>query len=304
MVGDRSDRPMLSRPEIRRLLDERGLRPSRALGQNFVTDPNTVRRIARLAGVGPKSRVVEVGAGVGSLTLALARTGASVTAVEVDRGLIPVLESVLHGTGVKIVHADAMQVDWSEILGHGDGGGASGDEGDAVDAAWSLVANLPYNIATPLIADLLDGVPEIGKMTVMVQREVGERLVARPGEDAYGAVSVKVAYHSEAALLARVPASVFIPRPNVESVVVGIERREEPAVDPGTVSRERLFRVVGAGFSQRRKMLRRSLSGIVEESAFEAAGIDPTSRAEDLGVDDWGRLASTPLLGSGGGVLG
>ena len=201
----------MSRPEIRRLLDENGLRPSRARGQNFVADPNTVRRIARLAGVGPGDRVIEIGAGLGSLTLALAETGATVTAVEVDRGLVPVLRSLVEPAGVTVVEADAMRLDWDALLG---------------DGPWVLVANLPYNVATPLVADLLDRVPAITRMLVMVQREVAERLAAGPGDDAYGAVSVKVAYWATASVAGLVPASVFVPVPNVESALVRIERRD------------------------------------------------------------------------------
>jgi 16S rRNA (adenine1518-N6/adenine1519-N6)-dimethyltransferase len=268
----------LSRPEVRRLLAEQGLRPNRALGQNFVVDPNTVRRIARLSGVGPGSKVVEIGAGLGSLTLALAETGASITAVEIDRGLVPILKSVVEPVGVRVVHADALNLDWTELL-------ASSED------PWVMVANLPYNIATPLIAKVLDEVPQVTTLVVMVQREVGERLAAHAGDSAYGAVSVKVAYYATASLLGRVSPTVFMPRPNIESVIVRIDRREAPAVDPAHVSAERLFEVVRAGFSQRRKMLRRALSQVVDPAAFEATGTDPTWRAENLDVAAWGRLA-------------
>ena len=267
----------LSRRDVSDLLDRHGLRPSRALGQNFVVDPNTVRRIARLAGVGPGDRVVEIGAGLGSLTLALAETGAEVTAVEIDRHLLPVLEEVVAPSGARVVHADALRADWSELLGD--------------DGPWVLVANLPYNVATPLVADLLDGVPQVERMLVMVQREVGERLAAGPGDEAYGAVSVKVAYWATARVAGRVPAAVFLPRPKVESVLVAIERRPEPAVPP-SVDRERLFQLVRAGFGQRRKMLRRALAGLVTPEDLEAAGIRPEQRAEELGVEAWGRLAA------------
>ena len=266
----------LSRPEIRRLLDEHGLRPSRARGQNFVADPNTVRRIARLAGVGPGDRVVEIGGGLGSLTLALAETGARVTSVEVDRGLVPVLRTVVEAAGVTVVEGDAMRLDWAGLLGEG---------------PWVLVANLPYNVATPLVAELLDGVPAIARMLVMVQREVAERLAAEPGDDAYGAVSVKVAYWATASVVGLVPATVFVPSPNVESALVRIDRRPAPAVGP-EVDRERLFALVGAGFGQRRKMLRRSLAGLVGPDAFAAAGVNPEARAEELDVVAWGRLAA------------
>jgi len=266
----------LSPREVRRLLDEHGLEPSRARGQNFVVDPNTVRRVARLADVGPGDRVVEIGAGLGSLSLALAETGASVTAVEVDHRLVPVLRSVVEPGGITVVEADAMRLDWEALLGEG---------------PWSLVANLPYNVATPLVADLLDGVPAIRRMVVMVQREVAERLAAAPGEEAYGAVSVKVAYWATAAVVARVPPTVFYPPPKVESAVVRIERRPERAV-AADVDREWLFRLVSAGFGQRRKMLRRSLAGLVTVEDFAAAGVREDARAEELGVEDWGRLAA------------
>ena len=262
--------------EVSELLERHGLRPSRALGQNFVADPNTVRRIARLAEVGPGDRVLEIGPGLGSLTLALAETGAAVTAVELDRHLLPVLREVVAGTGVTVVEGDALRLDWDALLGSG---------------AWVLVANLPYNVATPLVADLLDHVPAVTRMLVMVQREVGERLAASVGDDAYGAVSVKVAYWAHASVVARVPASVFVPRPNVESVLVRIDRRPSPAVGDG-VDRDRLFELVRAGFGQRRKMLRRSLAGLVDADAFACAGIRPEARAEELDVDAWGRLAT------------
>ena len=266
----------LSGADVRRLLDEYGLAPSRARGQNFVVDPNTVRRIARLAGVGAGDRVVEIGAGLGSLTLALAETGASVTAVEVDSRLVPALRSVVEPVGVEVVEDDAMRLDWSSLLGAG---------------PWILVANLPYNVATPLVADLLDEVPAIARMLVMVQREVGERLAASAGDDAYGAVSVKVAYWATAKVVGRVPATVFHPVPNVESALVRIDRRPAPAVG-AEVDRDWLFRLVRTGFGQRRKMLRRSLAALVPAEAFAAAGIRPEARAEELAVEDWGRLAA------------
>ena len=260
------------------LLEAHGLRPSRALGQNFVVDPNTVRRIARLAGIGPGDRVVEVGAGLGSLTLALAETGAQVTTIELDRHLLPLLSAVVEPAGVRVVAGDAMDLDWTELLASG---------------PWHLVANLPYNVATLLVCDLLDGVPGIVDMLVMVQREVGERLAARPRSPAYGAVSVKVRYWASAAVVGKVPATVFVPRPNVESVLVRIVRHPGgPAVDPSLVAAPRLFEVVRAGFAHRRKMLRGALAGVVDPAAYAAAGVADTARAEELDVDAWGRLAS------------
>ena len=261
-----------SRPAVRELLTSHGLAPRRDLGQNFVADPNTVRRIAHLAGTGPGDHVVEIGAGLGSLTLALAETGAAVTAVEVDRGLAAVLREVVADLPtVTVVEADAMRLDWSALLG--------------AERGWVLVANLPYNVATPLVCDLLDGVPAVERMLVMVQREVGERLVAAPGSAGYGAVSVKVAYWASARLAGLVPAAVFMPKPNVESVLVEIVRRGPPDVAP-----EPLFALVRAAFGQRRKMLRRSLAGVVDAATFAAAGVAETARPEELGLDDWVRL--------------
>ena len=266
-----------SRTRIHDLLGEGGLAPRRDLGQNFVADPNTVRRIAALAKVGPGDHVVEIGAGLGSLTLALAETGATVTAVEVDHGVVPLLRSVVADLpSVSVVEADATTADWAALLAGAD--------------AWTLVANLPYNVATPLVCDLLDDVPAIRSMLVMVQREVAERFAAPPGSKAYGAVSVKVAYWARASVVGLVPASVFVPRPNVESALVRIDRHDPPAAD-----RELLFALVRTAFGQRRKMLRRSLSALapadVLTGVFDAAAVSPEERPEQLGLDDWVRLA-------------
>ncbi len=271
----------LGRTQAAAQLESRGLAPRRSLGQNFVVDANTVRRIARLAGVGPGDHVIEVGAGLGSLTLALAETGAEVLAVEIDNHLVPILQdNTADCANVTVVHGDAMELDWHTLL--------------AASPKWTLVANLPYNVATPLIADLLDFVPEITAMLVMVQKEVGERLVAAPRAEAYGAVSVKVAYWATGSVVGIVPPTVFLPRPNVDSALVRIDRRTEPAVGP-EVSRDDLFALVRAGFGQRRKMLRRSLATLVDAAAFAAAGVDPTARAEELDVHAWGRLTAASV---------
>jgi 16S rRNA (adenine1518-N6/adenine1519-N6)-dimethyltransferase len=267
----------LSGRQVRDLLTRHGLAPSRALGQNFVADPNTVRRIAHLAGIGPGDRVVEIGAGLGSLTLALAETGAVVTAIETDRHLIPVLREVVEPVGVRVVHADARAVDWTELLE---------PPGD-----WVLVANLPYNIATSLVLDVLERVPTVGRLLVMVQREVGERLAARVGDDAYGIPSVKAAWWADAAGVGRVPATVFVPQPRVESALVRLVRHDRPSVNDD-VARADVFRLIDAGFGQRRKMLRRSLAALVPPEAFVAAGVRPEARAEELTLDDWIRLGS------------
>jgi 16S rRNA (adenine1518-N6/adenine1519-N6)-dimethyltransferase len=279
-----TDRVTHGRSEIHELLLANGLRPSRALGQNFVADGNTVRRIARLAGVEPGAPVVEIGAGLGSLTLALVEAGAEVTAIEVDRYVLPVLRSQVEPFGVTVVEADARTLDFTELLGDRKG--------------WSLVANLPYNVAVPLVIRVLEEAPQVASLLVMVQREVGERLAARARDEAYGAVSVKVAYWARASVVGKVPSSVFIPRPRVESVLVRMDRRpDQPVptgdgqVGPGDPGYERLFAVVKGGFAHRRKMLRRSLEQLVVPAAFEAAGIAPTARAEELDLEEWERLA-------------
>jgi 16S rRNA (adenine1518-N6/adenine1519-N6)-dimethyltransferase len=264
--------------DIRQLLADNDLHPSRALGQNFVADANTVRRIVRLAEVHPGQPVVEIGAGLGSLTLALAEAGAEVTAVEIDRHVVPVLRQQVEGHGVRVVEADALRLDWPELLGDG-------------PEPWALVANLPYNVATPLVIRVLEEAPQVGSLLVMVQREVGERMAAGAGDEAYGAVSVKIAYWARAAVVGRVPPSVFVPRPRVESVLVRLVRRPDAPWKPGDPSYDRLFAVVRGGFAHRRKMLRRSLADLVDPGTFDKAGIDPTARAEELTLEEWGRLA-------------
>lgn len=265
----------LSRSDASRQLEGAGLRAKRALGQNFVVDANTVRKIARLANIDNHGHVLEIGAGLGSLTLALAETGAHVTAVEVDDQLIPLLhENVDPIDNITVVHADAMKLNWNELLLGGD--------------QWALVANLPYNVATPLVADVLDFVPQVQRMLVMVQKEVGERFCASPSTEAYGALSVKVAFHATARIAGIVPPTVFLPKPNVDSALVEIVRHKEP-IDTH-INQKELFSLVRMGFAKRRKMLRGSLAGRVSPEQFEEADIAPTARAEELSVHDWMRL--------------
>lgn len=256
-----------------RLLSEHGIRPSRALGQNFVADPNTVERIVRIAGVTSGARVVEIGAGLGSLTLALAAAGASVVAIELDRRLADVLRRTTEGLDVQVVAADAMTVDWAELV--------------PGPAPWVMVANLPYNVATPVVLRALEEASAVQRFTLMVQREVGERWVAGSGDEAFGAVSVKVAWWAASRVAGAVPRGVFVPQPRVDSVLVTLDRRNAPE----GADRSEVFRLIEAGFATRRKMLRRTLAGLVVDGAFETAGVAPTDRAEDLSLDDWVRLA-------------
>jgi 16S rRNA (adenine1518-N6/adenine1519-N6)-dimethyltransferase len=294
---------VLSPVDVRSLLAEHGLHPSRALGQHFLVDPNTARRIARLADVGAGDRVLEIGPGLGSLTLALAATGAEVHALELDRRLLPALESVVaDAPGVSVEQGDALEYDFAAGLGAGrpddrgpDDRGPDDrgpDDRGPDDRGWVCVSNLPYNVATTVVLRLLDEVPLVERLLVMVQREVGERLAAGPGSRIYGAVSVRIAYHAEAHVVGAVPPTVFLPRPKVDSALVRIDRRPAPAVDVGDP--DAMFGLVRAGFAQRRKMLRRSLRGVLGdrvEAVLTGAGIDPALRAEALGIEAWAALA-------------
>jgi len=264
-----------SASDVRALLERHGLAARRDLGQNFVVDPNTVRKIAALSGVGEGTPVVEIGPGLGSLTLALLELGADVTAVEMDSKLAEVLREVVAGRGVRIIEGDARAVAWPDILADYD--------------RWNLVANLPYNVATPMILDLLRDVPQISTMLVMVQREVAERLAATAGESAIGIPSVLVSYHGVAKIVGRVPATVFHPQPRVESALVQITRHSEP---PTALPLAAIDPLIRAAYGQRRKMLRKSLAALVAADQFESAGVDPQARPETLDIRSWARLAA------------
>lgn len=268
---------LLNRPAIAGLLTQHGIKPSRALGQNFLCEPQTVEKIVRLAGVSAGDNVIEIGPGLGSLTLGLVKVGANVTAIELDRYLVPVLTEVVAGTGVRIIEADAMTIDWAPVLG---------------DETWRVVANLPYNVAVPLVLDLLASQPQLVSWTVMVQKEVGERLAAEPGSKTYGIPSVLRAYWADAKVVGNVAHQVFLPRPRVDSVLVRLERHRRAPVD---VPFAPLARLVRAGFGQRRKMLRGSLSEFLTEDQIRDSGVDPTARGETLDIGGWAALTRTSL---------
>src|SRR5215510_5027432 len=258
---------------VRDLLAAHDRGPSRALGQHFLADPNLARKIVRLADVGASDRVLEIGPGVGSLTVALAETGAHVVALELDRYMLPVLDEVVgDAPNVEVAQGDALVVDLAALMG-----------GPGQASEWACVSNLPYNVATPMVVRLLEEFPAMSRCLVMVQREVGERLVAGPGTKAYGAVSLKVAYYADARLVDTVAATVFVPPPNVASALVRLDRHPAPPVD--VPSPDALFALVRAGFAQRRKTLRRALEpalGARTEAVLRAAGVDPRTRAEAL----------------------
>jgi 16S rRNA (adenine1518-N6/adenine1519-N6)-dimethyltransferase len=269
--------------EIRQLAAAAGVRPTKALGQNFVHDPNTVRRIVRAAALSASDVVVEVGPGLGSLTLVLLPAVAHVHAVEIDPALaarLPVtaLEYAPSCVDRLTVHArDARLIEAGEL--------------DPTPTA--LVANLPYNVAVPVLLHLLATLPTIRHGLVMVQKEVADRLVAPPGSRVYGVPSVKLAWYASSRQVGRVPGSVFWPVPNVESALVAFERRDPPA----PVDRTAVFAVVDAAFAQRRKMLRSALAswaGGSEQAVavLHAAGVEPTARGEQLDVGQFAAIAA------------
>lgn len=262
----------LGRAATVRLLAAHGVRPRRELGQHFLVEPNIVRKIVLASEVWPGDRVLEIGAGAGTLTRGLAATGARVLAYEVDARLRPVLDEALAGLAdVEVRYADATLLEPGELAGED----------------WVVVANLPYNVGTPLLLRLLREAPRIVRFVVMLQREAVERLAARPGTKAYGLPSVVVQLHGRVKVAFRVPAAVFYPPPKVESAVAVIHRL------PAHPLTERALGLAAAAFGQRRKMLRRSLSGVLAdpETALEAAGLDPRHRAEDFAPGDYLRLA-------------
>ncbi len=261
------------RAEIVDLLERHALRPRKHLGQNFLADPNVVERIVRLSGVGTGDRVLEIGVGTGTLTRGLAAAGARVLGYEVDSRLEPLLKEALAGIeNVEIRFEDALGTALASTLGGG---------------PWTMVANLPYNVGTPLIIEALRGVPVIERFIVLLQKEVAARLVAVPGSKAYGLPSVSVALRAEAKRAFTVAPQVFVPRPDVESAVIVIERTPvAPLADRADV-------LAAAAFNQRRKMLRRSLATALTDPSpvLREAGIDPEARAEDLSAADYLRLA-------------
>ena len=281
-----SETGLLNPASIRRIADQIGLRPTKTRGQNFVHDANTVRRIVSLAQVGAADRVIEVGPGLGSLTLGLLETGAEVVAIEIDE----VLANQLPGTVAERMPgaAERLEVVLSDAL---DVKVIPGAEPTA------SVANLPYNVAVPVLLHMLAICPQWSTGVVMVQSEVADRLVAAPGSKIYGVPSAKLAWYAEAIRVGNVPPTVFWPVPNVDSGLVRITRRRPPHVDgrDPRVTRSQVFRVVDAAFASRRKMLRSALAGLCGGSMaaselITAAGIDPTARGEALDIGDLARV--------------
>jgi 16S rRNA (adenine1518-N6/adenine1519-N6)-dimethyltransferase len=275
---------LLGPVEVRRLAEAHAVRPTKTLGQNFLHDPNTIRRIVRSAELAAGEHVLEVGPGLGSLTLGLLEAGARVSAIELD----PVLAAVLPSTvaerapeevaALRVIEADALRI--------------STVDGDPT----ALVANLPYNIAVPVVLHLLERVESLRHGLVMVQHEVAERMVAHPGGRIYGVPSVKLAWYASSRIAGSVSRSVFWPVPNVDSSLVAFMRRPPPAPNGEPAPRALCFALVDAAFGQRRKTLRAALAGFAgspaeAERRLRAAGIEPGARGEQLEVGKFARLA-------------
>ncbi|MFD7547196.1 16S rRNA (adenine(1518)-N(6)/adenine(1519)-N(6))-dimethyltransferase RsmA [Streptomyces sp. NPDC059578] len=279
--------PLLGPADIRELATALGVKPTKQRGQNFVIDANTVRRIVRTAEVRPEDRVVEVGPGLGSLTLALLEVADHVTAVEIDDTLAGALPATVaarlpqRADRFSLVHQDAMRV--TELPG---------------PPPTALVANLPYNVAVPVLLHMLETFPSIERTLVMVQAEVADRLAAGPGSKVYGVPSVKANWYAEVKRAGSIGRTVFWPAPNVDSGLVSLVRRTEPLAT--TASRQEVFRVVDAAFAQRRKTLRAALAGwagsaAAAEAALVAAGVSPQARGESLSVEEFARIAENAV---------
>jgi 16S rRNA (adenine1518-N6/adenine1519-N6)-dimethyltransferase len=289
---------LLGPAQVRDLAVRLGIRPTKTLGQNFVVDPNTVRRIVRIAGVDATDVVLEVGPGLGSLTLALLGVADRVTAVEIDPALadqlpLTVADRLPERAGrLRVIEADALRIQ------------ALPDPQPS-----AVVANLPYNVAVPVLLTLLERLPTLSTGLVMVQAEVAERLAAAPGSRTYGVPSVKLAWYAEARRAGAVGRAVFWPQPNVESGLVAFTRRQPP---PTTATREQVFAVIDAAFAQRRKMLRSALAGWAGSSAaaqalLTAAGVPGTARGEELDVTRFAAIAGVAAdrsAGHGGAATG
>lgn len=271
---------LLGPAEVRQLAGRLGIRPTKSLGQNFVHDPNTIRRIVRDAQLAPAESVLEVGPGLGSLTLGLLAAGAAVTAVEIDPRLaaeLPVTvanQAPEYAGRLRVLQADALTVR------------------ELPEPPTALVANLPYNIAVPVLLNLLAAFDSIRHGLVLVQLEVADRLVAAPGSRVYGVPSAKLAWYGPARRIGVVGRSVFWPVPNVESGLVRFTREEPPA----STDRDRVFAVIDAAFAQRRKMLRSALAGLfgspaAADAALARAGVPATARGETLDVRAFARIA-------------
>ena len=268
----------LGKKDLINLMDHHQIRPSKSLGQNFVIDPNIIHKIIRDAEIKSGEQILEIGSGLGSLTCELAKIS-SVVALEFDRYLMaPFLEVIEnHGVAgnVEIIHADAMKIDWKTFFATRKGN-------------WKMVANLPYNIASPLLITILEEAPQVKEIFVMVQKEVADRFAAQPGGSSYGIPSVKSQYWSEVTVIGKISPEVFYPVPRVDSALLQFKRRKIPK----PVNIDLFNQIVRKAFSQRRKMLRKTIGSSYESKIFTEVSIDPRSRPEELSIENWVNLAN------------
>ncbi|EHM87184.1 hypothetical protein HMPREF0045_01769 [Actinomyces graevenitzii C83] len=286
---------LLTSSDIRELCAQLNIRPTKTLGQNFVNDPGTVRKIVRNAGVQAGEQVLEIGPGLGSLTLALLEAGAQVSAVEIDPPLAQALPTTAQArfpeAKLQVFTADALTITGPESIGG--------------TTPVRLVANLPYNVAVPIVLTVLEKLPSIQTVLVMVQAEVADRLAATPGNKIYGVPSAKVAWYASARRTLTIGRNVFYPVPNVDSALVKIERRPHPDT---AATREQVFAVIDAAFAQRRKTLRQALAGLAgsagaAQEALERAGVSPTARGETLDIDQFAAVAQQLNAASAGACV-
>lgn len=281
---------LLGASDIRSIASRAGISPAKKYGQNFVIDPGTVRKIAALAGTGPSSTVIEVGPGLGSLTLALLETGATVFAVEIDpklAGLLPnTVETYMPQAAgrLHVIRSDALELGQSQI--------------SSAPTSLMLVSNLPYNAATPIILTLLERFPGLSSFVVMVQKEVAERLAAQPGSKVYGVPSVKLAWYGTTQFAGVIGRNVFWPAPHIDSALVEFHRHTDP--QPAERSKNhalknRTFQLIDKAFGQRRKTLRSALKGTIGDNAYRQAGIDASRRGETLTIEEFAALARAEI---------
>lgn len=277
---------LLGPVEVRELAERLDVSPTKKLGQNFVIDPNTVRKIVRLSGVESGERVIEIGPGLGSLTLGITEAGADVTAVEIDSRLAAELPNTVRAMQpdaqdrFRVIHSDALDITADDLAA-------------LPGAPTALVANLPYNVSVPILMHLLELIPGLERGLVMVQAEVGYRIAAGPGSKEYGVPSAKAAWYGDWGIAGTVSRRIFWPVPGVDSVLVSYVKRSTPL---GTdAERARTFELVNAAFAQRRKMIRQALQSVLGAertvAVIESAGIAPTARAEELSIEDFLAIA-------------
>lgn len=298
---------LLTPTNVRDICKALHIQPTKTLGQNFVHDAGTVRKIVNISEVAVGEHVLEIGPGLGSLTLGLLEAGANVTAIEIDPVLATALPATVQGHApgapLRVLQRDALKVRTVQELNEAKFADSHTEEWPA---PTRLVANLPYNVAVPLVLNVLENFPSITELIVMVQTEVAKRLSAEPGSKIYGVPSVKVAWYGNAELAGSISRHVFWPVPNVDSSLVRITRYEDGELDTAGVERDRVFHLIDLAFAQRRKTLRAALkkwAGGADNAAalLESAGIDPTLRGETLGITDFIRLAKASEAGAEGG---